>query len=75
MPERRPDGVLGHHLSEAPQGLREGRQRAAFRRREPAIERCGPWAKGCLWAWAEPAAGQKRYKKLRPSACSRPSEL
>ena len=41
MPERRPEPVLGHPLTEALQGL-PGAPSAALRRREPPIKRYRP---------------------------------
>ena len=60
MPERRPDPVLGHPLTEALQGLldggatRHGYQTA----RKPPFERYEPWAKGCLWVCMGRACGR-----------------
>ena len=42
------------------------RQRAALRRPEPPFERYEPWAKGCLWAQAEPAGGPPDGWDFRP---------
>ena len=42
------------------------RHRAALRRREPPFERYEPWAKGCLWAYAEPAGGPPDGWDFRP---------
>ena len=42
------------------------RQRAALRRPEPPFERYEPWAKGCLWAHAEPAGGPPDGWDFRP---------
>ena len=70
MPERRPDPVLGHPLTEALQGLldggatRHGYQTA----RKPPFERYEPWAKGCLWAYAEPAGGPPDGWDFRPKS-------
>ncbi len=49
----------------APQRLPEAPAGSSQTAREPPFERYEPWAKGCLWAYAEPAGGPPDVQDFR----------